>query len=695
MQDMLISLLQGHDWTKLLLATVTGLMGSTVSARLFSRAMMEPSGRTLVWMFMSGIVGGVTIWTTHFIAMLGFHSDTGLGAIGYDPALTFASLGVAMAGVIAGLMITHIGGRSRVAELGGVVLGLAVVVTHYMGMESMRFSGSLVWDPAYVYASIVLGPAFGMLAANRLTRPSTRLSWCGGGVAFLLAIVMTHFTSVAGLTMEMDPLMKMQRGLLIDNGMMLVIFGVMALLITAGLGTYVIDRNTRRDAGEQVRHVALHDPLTGLPNRAFLRRTLEDRLTEARNRFGGVAVIAVDLDRFKPVNDVHGHAAGDAILVALAARVRGVLEPGEVFCRTGGDEFVALRGGVLNEAEAKRFAERLRGAMLKPVDWKGSRLSVGASMGVCLHPRDGADADTLLSRVDLALYRAKAAPGDAIQFYDARMDEASRSRSALAMELRHALDRNEFVLYMQPQNDIITRRCVGFEALIRWHHPQRGLVPPNDFIPVAEKTGLIREIGEWALREACRLAANWPDRYRIAVNVAPMQLAQPGFVEMVLDALMESGLPAERLELEVTEASLIADQVHTVGVMNNLKRAGIRIAMDDYGTGYASLAMLKAFPFDKIKIDRAFIASLDTDLQSAAIVRSTLILARALSIPVLAEGVESEAHFAFLRKEGCDEVQGFLFGRPMPIEHAERMIANAEALEGNAPGNIVSIRWPR
>ena len=681
MDDVLSALLHGHDGAKLALALATALMGATVSARLFARVMLEPTGRTITWMFMAGIVGGVTIWTAHFIAMLGFRAEVPLG---YDPMLTFASLGVAMAGVVAGLMITHAGGRSLVAEVGGMVLGLAVVVTHYMGMASMRFAGHVEWDPDFVYMSIVLGPAFGAVAANRLARPTSRLCWCGGGLAFLLAIVTTHFTSVAGLSMFHDPEAFTPKGLLVDDGMMMVIVAVMMLLMTAGLTTYVIDSNTRRDAGDQVRHVALHDPLTGLPNRAFMGRALEDLLTDTRTRFGGVAVVGIDLDRFKPVNDVHGHAAGDALLVALAAGVRQVLEPGEVFCRTGGDEFVALRGGVLNEGEASRFAERLRKAMLTPVDWKGSRLSVGASLGVCLHPRDGADADTLLSRVDLALYRAKEAPGDAIQFYDARMDEASRSRSAVAMQLRQALDRNEFILYMQPQNDIATRRCVGFEALIRWRHPERGLVPPDEFIPVAEKTGLIREIGEWALREACRIAATWPEKYKIAVNVAPMQLAQPGFAEMAMDALLESGLPPERLELEVTEASLIADQAHTIAVMNSLKAAGIRIAMDDYGTGYASLATLKAFPFDKIKIDRAFIDSLDTDLQSAAIVRSTLILGKALAIPVLAEGVESEAHFAFLRKEGCDEVQGFLFGRPMPVEDINRLIAAADLAEDGA-----------
>jgi diguanylate cyclase (GGDEF)-like protein len=469
-----------------------------------------------------------------------------------------------------------------------------------MGMEAMSSKGEVSWDSNYVYASIVLGPAFGVLSANRLIRPTTRLCWCAGGASFLMAIITTHFTSIAGLHIEMGRGSAPPDELLVDDGLMMLIFAVMGLLMTAGLSTYVIDRNTRRDAGAQVRHVALHDPLTGLPNRAFLRSTLEDLLAESRARFGGVAVVGVDLDRFKPVNDVHGHAAGDAMLVSLAARVRDVLEPGEEFCRTGGDEFVALRGGVLNDAEARRFAERLREAMLKSMDWKGGRLSVGASLGVCLHPRDGADAETLLNRVDLALYRAKEAPGDAIQFYDARMDEASRSRSAMAMELRQALDRTEFVLYMQPQNEMATRRCVGFEALIRWRHSIRGLAPPNDFIPVAEKTGLIREIGAWALREACRMASSWPERCKVAVNVAPMQLAQPGFVEMVLDALLESGLSAERLDLEVTEASLIADQACTIDVMNNLKRAGIRIAMDDYGTGYASSATLKAFPFDKI-----------------------------------------------------------------------------------------------
>ena len=311
------------------------------------------------------------------------------------------------------------------------------------------------------------------------------------------------------------------------------------------------------------------------------------------------------------------------------------------------------------------------------MDWEGLSLSVGCGVGVALFPQDGDTPAALQTRADLALYRAKGDAGEGPRFYESRMDDAVRARSAVAMELREALRRQEFELWFQPQALLADGRITGFEALLRWRRPGHGLVLPGEFVPVAEQTGLIRPIGAWVIREACRAAARWPREFGVSVNASPAQLTQTDFAEQVSDALLAAGLAPERLEIELTEASLIADHGRMLEVMVELKAAGVRVAMDDYGAGLASLGALRSFPFDRLKIDRAFIDAMDRDPAAAAMVEATLLQARALKMPVMAEGVEDASHLERLRRQGCEQAQGYYFGRPMPLADARRLMRRA------------------
>lgn len=400
----------------------------------------------------------------------------------------------------------------------------------------------------------------------------------------------------------------------------------------------------------------------------FKRRMQEATALLVRDPKADIAIVSMDLDLFKQINDIHGHNTGDQVLKVIAKRITSATGPHEFVARVGGDEFVAIKCNVLTPQDAFSFAQRLRDAIVPVMQLDQCAVSTGACLGVASSLNDGRDPDVLLQKSDLALYRAKRSPDRKICTYDAEMDQQVKEKMALIGDLRNALPEGQFSLVYQLQNDAASRAIVGCEVLLRWTHPTRGAIPPDVFIPLAEETGLINEIGRWVLRTACIEAASWDTAWSIAVNVAPQQLSQPSFVDEVAFILEESQLPAARLELEVTEASVIQDQASTLQVLKQVKALGVRIAMDDFGTGYSSLATLQAFPFDKIKIDRSFITDLNSNPQRAAIVRSTLALGEAFGIPVLAEGVETEAELHFLSVESCKYVQGFLFGRPLAVD---------------------------
>ena len=433
----------------------------------------------------------------------------------------------------------------------------------------------------------------------------------------------------------------------------------------------------RQKLEAQLTHMAHHDGLTALPNRVLFRQEMERELARAR---GGeaVAVLCIDLDHFKRVNDTLGHAAGDALLQGAADRLRACVRETDIVARLGGDEFAIVQVQAEQPRAATVLAERLIAELSRPFDIDGHQVVVGASVGIALAPSDGTDADQLMKSADMALYRAKADGRGVLRYFESEMDAKMQARRALELDLRKALAEHEFELFYQPIVDLQSNRVSGFEALLRWNHPTQGLISPADFIPIAEDMGLITPLGEWVLRQACREAAGWPERVKVAVNLSPAQFKSKALALVVTTALADSGLAPDRLELEITESVLLQDNDTVRGILHQMRALGVRISMDDFGTGYSSLSYLRSFPFDKIKIDQSFVRDMGQHDDSIAIVRAVAGLGRNLGMSTTAEGVETNEQLGRLREEGCTEVQGYLFSRPLPASEVPRLLAQIQ-----------------
>lgn len=444
--------------------------------------------------------------------------------------------------------------------------------------------------------------------------------------------------------------------------------GMPAVLIAA------IDITERKRAEARVAYMAHHDTLTGLPNRVLLRLSMKDMLQRMQKV---VATLCIDLDDFKGVNDTLGHPCGDALLQNVAERIRSVLRQGDVAARLGGDEFAVLLFDVGKPEAVSALAEQLIGAISEPYDINGQQVLIGASIGIALAPGDGNDVDSLLKNADLALYRAKEDGKGAYRYFEPEMDARLQARRRLEMDLRKALAAKELQVYYQPLVSLATGHVTGFEALVRWPHRERGFVAPSEFIPVAEESGLIVALGAYVLRQACSDAASWPLHVKLAVNLSPLQFRVGDVFDTVRDALDRSGLAPERLELEITETLMLEKSDQVLATLHALRAIGVGISMDDFGTGYSSLSYLRSFPFDKIKIDQSFVRDLGGNRDSQAIVRAILSLGASLSITITAEGIETEAELAYLRNEGCNEGQGFLFGQPRPQAETLRLLTSS------------------
>jgi diguanylate cyclase (GGDEF)-like protein/PAS domain S-box-containing protein len=458
------------------------------------------------------------------------------------------------------------------------------------------------------------------------------------------------------------------------NGTRIVNTKSLGIVDNEGRARYVLmlveDLTERQQAQARLEHISRHDALTGLPNRTVFNERLSFTLEGAASAAEQFAVLCLDCDRFEEINDLFGHRLGDALLRQIAQRVSAAAA-GNFVARLEGDEFGLLVTGGPQPSTAAAVADRVLAGLAEEIEVEGERLRAGMSIGIALCPSDGADPTTLLANAAAALFRAKTQGRGSMRFFEADMDTKLRERRALKHDLRAAIAHNELTLHYQPLAQI-DGEIVGFEALVRWCHPVRGLVSPTTFIPPAEESGLVVQLGEWVLRQACAEAASWPRPLRIAVNLSPVQFRSGDLPGLVHTILLQTGLAASRLELEITESVLIGEFSHAIAVLRRLKALGVRIAMDDFGTGYSSLSYLHAFPFDKIKIDLSFISNVDRNAHAAAIVRAVIGLARGLGVPVLAEGVQTDQQLGFLRLEGCDEVQGFLIGMPRPIsEYAE------------------------
>jgi diguanylate cyclase (GGDEF)-like protein/PAS domain S-box-containing protein len=500
----------------------------------------------------------------------------------------------------------------------------------------------------------------------------------------------------AKLIIARDEAAIKKRGLLTEehpistkDGLRLFLTRRMTVLGENGEPQYLIktheDVTDRRQTESRMAHMAYHDGLTDLPNRAAFLQALSQMIEACASTGEEFAVLNVDLKGLKEVNDVFGHAVGDKLLIEVAHRVQDTARGG-VVSRLSGDEFGLIIDGP-QPAAGQALAEQLADAIATEFQIDGKAIRTALTTGISVFPRNGSDPASLLANAGAALFRAKAKSRGSITFYEPEMDQQIRDRRVLHQELSVAIKNGELSLYFQPQarsgQTVDVSEIIGFEALARWHHPVRGFVPPSDFIPLAEESGLIVEMGEWILREACREAASWPKPLQIAVNLSPAQFVHGDLVGLVHSILLETGLAPGRLELEITEGVLIEDFDRGLALLRRLKALGVRISMDDFGSGYSSLSYLQAFPFDKIKIDRAFVMNLGRNPQSAAIVRAVIGLGHGMNMSIVAEGVETVEQLGFLAEQGCDSVQGYLLGKPLPIEKYDELVGrdNAKVME--------------
>ncbi len=453
------------------------------------------------------------------------------------------------------------------------------------------------------------------------------------------------------------------------------------------LGT-VCDITEEIEAKARIEHISQHDALTGLANRHRLNHFLNARLDDGLSGERPMFVLALDLDRFKPVNDAFGHAAGDLVLREIANALTGSTRGTDLVARLGGDEFIVVTTDCRTQEQAERLCHRLIEQINQPIRIVGNEISVGASIGVVAAPYDGLTAEDLLRYADIALYEAKSSGRNLFRFYEPAMNERIMARRQLEMDMRQALQRHEFRLDFQPRYDAASQRIVGAEALVRWLHPARGLLSPASFIPLAEETGLIVELSDWVLGEACASALEWGDGLMVSVNLSPVEFQRDDLVERIAAVLNRTGIAPQRLELEITESVMLEDAAAALITMNQLKTLGIRLSMDDFGTGYSSLSYLRSYPFDGIKIDRSFIAGLDQSQSSEAIVHAIVSMGHALSLTVTAEGIETVAQLGKLTELACDQAQGFYLGRPMAQTLFKQIVSDMQGAPTPVEGGL-------
>jgi diguanylate cyclase (GGDEF)-like protein len=444
-------------------------------------------------------------------------------------------------------------------------------------------------------------------------------------------------------------------------------------LKSGGWVATIEDVTERRRADEKIAHLAHYDGLTDLPNRILFRERLEQSLKAIRPG-EQLAVLYIDIDEFKSVNDALGHPIGDELLKGVAERLRGCLKETDVAARLGGDEFAVIQTAIKDRSETTRLVDEIHSAIRQPLECMGHLITTDASIGIALAPGDGVDLDQLLKNADLALYGAKGDGRRTYRFFEAGMDQRARARRSLELELRQAISDGSLEIYYQPVVNLEDGKVSSCEALLRWRHPERGMISPAEFIPIAEDSGLINQLGLWVLNTACAEATTWPDHVRVAVNVSPVQFRSPSLALNVAAALAACGLPASRLELEITEAVLIRDDEAALDMLHQLRKLGVRIALDDFGTGYSSLSYLQRFPFDKIKIDRSFIRDIAGPGASSSIVQAVVNIAAASDMTTTAEGVETEQQRNLLYILGCTEMQGYLFSPAIPAADVRRLL---------------------
>ena len=664
----------------MLVAGSVCLLGTWVGMRHFARARATEGSMRRGWLFMASVGTGVALWASSLISILALAPSL---RSGFEPVATAAALLIAILSCMVGF---ELGRRHfRLApELGGLVIGAGILDVHFLGLNAWQVAGTMTWNRWGIAITLLLGLALGALAVNRANRPVTR--WCRHGAAVTLALLVCalHVALAASATLVPDTAGALP-GDQIPSGMLgFAAIGAVLLVMGSGVSTYLIDLRARTESADRIHQLAFNDTMTGLPNRIAFNERLAFDAAEAHEKAHRLAVLAIDLDGFKDINDVFGHGAGDLVLIEVADRMRGVLQSGEFLARQSGDEFLGLQTSSDHPQAAQGFAERIAEVFAQPFQILDQAVPLTASIGYAIFPTDTPERDQALSNAKLAMNRGKSRQRGAISQYRPDMDGQARARRALARDLQYAVERGELRLDYQLQATLHDGAIRGAEALMRWRHPQRGMISPAEFIPLAEETGAILAMGEWALRTACRDAVDGHIPGTVAVNLSPVQFSQENLAETIHGILLQTGLSPQRLEVEVTESTVMSDQSQGLHILRRLKAMGISVAMDDFGTGYSSLSTLHAFPFDKIKLDQSFVKRLPNDAAAAAIVRTVLALGRSLGMPILAEGIETEAQWRFLADDGCAYGQGYLLAKPVAIgQLGAAVAAGARAVRGN------------
>ena len=689
-----------YNYWLVVLSVLVATLASYTALDLTSRITASKGRAAKLWLLGGAFSMGTGIWSMHFIGMLAFSLPVPMG---YDVPVTLLSMLIAI--VVSGFALYTVSRSKLTARnllTGGVLMGIGIASMHYTGMAAMETSPPIQYDPALFVASVVIAIGASLAALSIAFTLRTESLWMiyakyGAAVVMGFAITGMHYTGMAAARFAPDTICL--TGSLVDNSWMAGTIAVITFMVLSTtrilsvLDTRMVARTARmaaslQKANAELRHMVLHDPLTRLPNRLLLEDRIGQAIEGCRRPGARCAVLFIDLDRFKSVNDSLGHLYGDELLRAVADRLRLAMRSEDTVSRLGGDEFVVLVRQLARYEDAELVARKLVETVGAPVTIHGRELSITPSIGVAIHPEHGATVHALITNADAAMYHVKKAGRNAVRVFAPDMSTFFPDRLAMENDLRKALDRHEMELHYQPKFNLRSGDISGMEALVRWRHPDHGLLLPGEFIPLAEEIGFIAPLGRWVLREACRQNKLWQEEgltpLRVAVNISAAQLREDDFPDSVALALRETRLDPRYLEIEITESVVMQHASAALLVLDRLSHMGIHLAIDDFGTGYSSLSYLKRFPIKTLKIDRSFIQDLPNQ-SDALIVEAIQALGRSLKLQVVAEGVETQAQLEFLKSHGNGHYQGFLGGRPVPAAEFRRLLESGWEVAAVAP----------
>ncbi|MDF7660198.1 bifunctional diguanylate cyclase/phosphodiesterase [Erwiniaceae bacterium L1_54_6] len=694
-------LVTSYDWYTVIVSVLVAMLASFTALDMAGRVATSTGKAALVWLLGGGFAMGIGIWAMHFIGMLSMSLDM---VMSYNPLLTATSMVIAVLASIFALWLVCSGDLPWPRLCGGaVVLGSGVVAMHYTGMAALMFAPGIVWNWYWVAASVVIalvasGAALWLAFNLREGTGRVTLLRLGASVVMGCAIAGMHYT---GMVAADFPMQSHATHMGVNSNWLAMLVTVVTLSIL-GITLLVSMLDARMqartsilarslaEANRELAQLALHDNLTRLPNRILLEDRLDQAINKADREHSHFALMFMDLDGFKAVNDAFGHHVGDNLLIAVTERMTGQMKGHYTLARMGGDEFVLLIE-IDDPNDAAAAADALVKAIEKPFSISRYELMVSLSIGIAVYPGDGVDERELMFNADAAMYHTKNNGRNGYNFFQPSMNTLAQSQLQLNNDLWQAMDNNELRLFYQPKYCAPSGPIIGFEALLRWQHPTRGLLSPDKFLPMAEKTGMIINIGNWVINEACRQLHTWHlqghPHWSVAVNLSALQFEQSNLVETVTLALSQHQIPAELLTLEVTETTAMRDPEESVRILTELTNMGVKASIDDFGTGYSSLLYLKRLPASELKIDRAFVNELQAKSEDATIVSAIVALAQSLDLKVVAEGVETEGQQAFLTGLGCNTLQGYLLGKPVPPERIGELpefVTPAAELEATA-----------